>query len=353
MADSIRVNALEQHVMHLKSPAATVSSRTVACNALKASAFLDEFAELREAGAIPALVALLLPSSSPLAQIAADAVWSLSSDKQSHSSIIEAGAIPLLAQQLLTHVPNLVHTAAITLIQLVDLETGAPPEMTADFVASGGIKGLVQLIPQDVLPAPSEAAVAAVSTLAALAVDSAVGDEVHRHGGIEGLVQLLRAGARAEVARHAAAALARISSNNAANQGAVREAGAIAPLVSLCADALDTWYISDADEQAAQHGAAALWILADDPECRAEILATPDALKVLASMVGGKAGAKAEGNAAGALLALLRTSPPRHRDPVSVLTADIGNLQPTMQRPEVVAAAAAAAAAEGVVAAAA
>merc|ERR1719231_1533694 len=102
---------------------------------------------------------------------------------------------------------------------------------------------------------------------------------------------------------------------NPESQAAIREAGGLTPLVDLCKDALNTWVCTEADRQAAQHGAAALWILAAEKECKHEIFAQ-DALRTLAAMLGGKAGAKAEANAAGALLALGRDTA---ADPVSVM----------------------------------
>jgi hypothetical protein len=59
-------------------------------------------------------------------------------------------------------------------------------------------------------------------------------------------------------------------------------------------------------------------MLAAEPESKRQIAETPQALRTLATIVGGKAGAKAEGNAAGALLAL---GVPTRSDPVSVLAA--------------------------------
>lgn len=117
------------------------------------------------------------------------------------------------------------------------------------------------------------------------------------------------------MARHAAAILARIAFSNAASQAAVREAGGISLLVELCEDALDNWAMSEDDCQAAQHGAGALWILAVDDACKAEIKqhGQGTALAALAAMIGGKAGPKAAGNAAGTF--------PTQRKPARTLSA--------------------------------
>eukprot|EP00966_Prymnesium_polylepis_P242659 5611690-Prymnesium_polylepis.1 len=165
--------------------------------------------------------------------------------------------------------------------------------------------------------AESEATQAVAAVLAALAVDPLISDEIRAQGGIEPLITMVRTGARSMSARHGAACLARMAYNNQASQAAIREAGGISPLVELCKDALDTWAVSEEDEQAAQHGAGALWILAAETESKEAILACAGALATLASMLGGRAGDKASGNAAGALLALLNGS--LQTDPVSVL----------------------------------
>ena len=78
-------------------------------------------------------------------------------------------------------------------------------------------------------------------------------------------------------------------------------------------------------KQAAQHGAGALWILAAEQEAKQAINEHQDARRLLASLLTGKMGKKAEGNAAGALLALGHGLAPqfyvRRADPVSVLAA--------------------------------
>ena len=81
--------------------------------------------------------------------------------------------------------------------------------------------------------------------------------------------------------------------------------------------------------QAAQHGAGALWILAAEQEAKQAINDHQDARRLLASLLTGKMGKKAEGNAAGALLMLgmPRSFPSWEsdagsymEDPVSVVT---------------------------------
>ena len=63
----------------------------------------------------------------------------------------------------------------------------------------------------------------------------------------------------------------------------------------------------------------ALWVMAAEPESREVINAHADARQVLASLLNGRLGPKADGNAAGALLVLGNMAKPK--DPCSVVTA--------------------------------
>lgn len=327
---AIAVDVIAKVTKQLAS-ARDAETKRRACSTLKGWAFDDEnFQALRNAGAIPAFVkALREGSSSPVTQFAVDAIWSLSSDKINHTHIVAAGALPILAQLLFSRdKERVVHSAASALVNMVDLETGPPAEISSALLAAGGVDALVGLLPEgDEIYQASDAHQAVTATLAAIAVNFDIGEAlVAVPGAVERLVHILRAGARAEAARHAAATLARLAHNSAAGQAAVREAGGIPLLIELCDDALDTWALSDEDCQAAQHAAGALWILSDEPQSKVQIRDSPGALKLLASLLGGRCGHKAEGNAAGALLALgLPCSP---ADPVSVLT-------PTWKRREI------------------
>ena len=174
-------------------------------------------------------------------------------------------------------------------------------------------------------------------SLAALAVDPSIGDEIRNKGGVERLVQMLRAGERSVNARHAAAILARIAYNNGANQTAIREAGGISALLELC-EAVVVYervpLVSDSLQQAAQHGAGALWVLATDKACRDEIARQGRGLQTLTRMIGGRFGSKAEGNAAGALLALLDGHSKDRADPKSILDDVMGYVSlPTWSQP--------------------
>jgi len=305
------------------SPYAEV--RRAACEHLKALAFDDANVQvLCDAGAVEALVSVLIPTS-PLVQLAADAVWSLSA--HCTSRICAVGAVPLLARLLSAkHSPSLMATAAATLHQVLEgtcaedlwvsdvrgdelpaVEPGVPLEVSSELVAVGGIDNLMRvLLEAEAAGDIGEAAQSVTATLAILAVDPTVSDSIASHeGGISCLVSLLRWGARAGVSRHAAAILARMARDSPAHQAAIREAGGVEELVSLCEDALKVWAVSESDAQAAQHAAGALWLLAQEHKSRDEILDRPNALKALASMLNGRLGAKAEGNAAGALLALV------------------------------------------------
>lgn len=317
----------------LLSTSKDATEKLNACGLLKAWAFEDANMErLRDSNAIATLIEALHAESwtGPTSQTAADAIWSLSCDPANHPIMLRAGAVPLLAQLLFAASTALVSTAASTLVNLVDLESGLPGALAQDVLDAGGIAGLVELLRESVhYEAPletSEPTQAVVAVVAALAADPAVGDEIRVHGGVPRLVALLRGGARNEVSRHAAAAIARMAYNNAATQSAVREAGGIQPLIALAEDALDGWALSRDDEQAAQHATGALWVLAADPICKQEMLASRHGLKALATIAGGRAGPKAEGNAAGALLAIMHKDEGSN-DPVTVLTA-VGGFEP-------------------------
>lgn len=301
--------------------------KTIASSALKHMAFEDAFDTLLSADAIPAIVsALRAGTTSPITQNAADAVWSLSVNAACRDALIKAGVVTLLSQLLFAHNNlALVHSTTATLCNMVDMETGMPLEVGVELLDSGGVDGLIALLPQNGDGAKAvDAERAAAQVLAAIVVNPAVGEEVCRAPqSLPSLVNMLKAGARSDLASHAAAILARMARNHPTNQAAIREAGGIEPLIDLVKDAVEAGEWANAQEcQAAQHSAAALWILAAEPQSCAEILANKDALRALSSLVGGRFGAKAEGNAAGALLML---GVPRVgiRDPASVLTPTI------------------------------
>lgn len=306
------------------------STRRFASATLKVIAFDDDFEALREAEAIPAIVmALRAGAASPITQNCADAVWSLSADSSNHAAILRAGAIPLLAQLLFASEVN--HSAVATICNIVDTETGMPHEVGIELVASGGVEALVDLLPEVGAPVsePSETQHLAVQALAALSVNQDVGVHISRSPqGIPKLIELVKnagsyGGARSQIARHAAAALARVATNQPMHQAQIREAGGIAPLIDLLADSLDKWAATEGDMQAAQHAAGALWVLAGEKESKDLINDHPDARRLLACLVGGKLGKKAEGNAAGALLLLGTPFPTYTWDPVSVVTMSV------------------------------
>ena len=115
--------------------------------------------------------------------------------------------------------------------------------------------------------------------------------------------------------------------NQPAIQVAVRDAGGVEAMIQLVLDSVqpygnNKWTFSEGDMQAAQHGAGALWVLAAESQSRAIINEHAEARRLLASLVGGKLGHKAEGNAAGALL-MLGDMISKPEDPCSVVTAAI------------------------------
>ena len=332
---------MRKHV-HRLSLASDSTSRRNACATIKSLAFDDSnFEALLGTEVIEALVRSLTigvdTEDIALVRLASDALWSLSADKGHRDvMIMNAGVVPLLSRMLLLRwYPSIAETAAATISNMIDLQKGFPKEVMRSLQGAGGVEGLVELLPVGAPPPHKEEAEGASSvavTLAALAIDPAISDAIRKKGGVPRLVEMLRAGARSADARHAAAALARMAHNNGANQAAIREAGGISAILDLCEESLTTLasgpLVSEGVQQAAQHGAAALWVLAADPGCLAEIT-SPDrnGLQALASMVSGRLGPKAEGNAAGALSAILsglRSSRAMSEcDPSSVL-ADFG-----------------------------
>ena len=120
---------------------------------LKSLAFDDSnFAAFREAEAIPAIVnALRAGSASPIAQAAADAIWSLSADWANRQILRSAGAIPLLAQLLASadshHTEPMTHSMVLTISNFGDPESGMPQEVSVELAAAGGIEALLRLLP--------------------------------------------------------------------------------------------------------------------------------------------------------------------------------------------------------------
>ena len=319
------------------------ATRRDALASVKTLAFDDSrFEELRETDITDALVSAaskaIDDNDMVSVKTANDALWSLSADETNHEVMTRAGVMPILGRLLFLHSdPYIPETAAQTLSNMVDLQAGLPREVTHSLHEAGGIEGLIRLLPTEeedsALGSPSPAVV----SLAALAVDPSIGDEIRNKGGVERLVQMLRAGERSTNARHAAAILARIAYNNGANQTAIREAGGISALLELC-EAVVVYervpLVSDSLQQAAQHGAGALWVLATDKACRDEITRQGRGLQTLTRMVGGRFGSKAEGNAAGALLALLDGHAKDRADPKSILDDVMGYVSlPTWSQP--------------------
>jgi len=322
----------------LAAPSSTIREKRAACKTLKSLAFDVDLSAFHEAkdSVLPALMQTLrLPCTDPAAQAAADALEGLSTDVDFHESM--RPAIALLSHLLsVQHSPAMVHSAACTLANLANVENQprgglTDEQLASDLLSSGGIDGLLALLParsegaqEPLLKSSNRTTEQAVcATLAVVAVHPEVGDAIRDKGDItEQLVALLRDGPRSTMARHAAAILARMAHSDPSHTEAVLAGGAIAPLVELCEDAVRAagelrWREDWCEDlcQAAQHGAAALWILAEGSKGQGQITAHPSALNALASLIGGRMGAKAEGNAAGALLALGR----RVGDPVSVV----------------------------------
>ena len=326
---------MQNSIQALASQLASSDSKRAqkeACAELKTLCFDDDhFQSIRDTDAIQALVGALASPHMELTELSADCIWSLSADPENHNPIINASALVLLARCLTSNSPSLAATAAASIMNLVAIGDGIPQEARKELLEADGIKGLVRLLHSEGAlcdqQSTKEASLAVATALSMLAIDPQVGEEIRKTGGVGSLVPMLRQGANSELARHAAAILGRMAHNNLTSQQAIRDAGGVSALLELGAEAMHgqvEWRapagdgLSNAQQQAAQHSAAALWTLATEPESRKEILYHGRGLEILASMIGGRAGEKAEGNAAGALLALL-PAPGETDDPNTVL----------------------------------
>jgi hypothetical protein len=164
---------------------------------------------LREAGAIPKIVSLLVNrGKGPLQAEAAGAIVNLAHDVANQDALRRAGAIPPLVKLL---------------------RSGFQNEMTSR----------------------------AAQALCNMSHDHAENrDAVRQAGGIPPLVELLGAGTHSEAAHKAAGALCNLSCDNDENKDAIRESGGIAPLVALLS--------AGASSKAAVRAADALYNLSVD-----------------------------------------------------------------------------------------
>ncbi|KOO28965.1 arm repeat-containing protein [Chrysochromulina tobinii] len=127
-----------------------------------------------------------------------------------------------------------------------------------------------------------------------LAVNSAANKNAIREAGaIAPLVAMLQAGAGSEAATNAAGALCCLAISNDTNRNAICEAGAIAPLVVLLQ--------AGAGSKAATNAAAALWSLANSTDSNRNAICEAGAIAPLVVLLQAGAGSKAATNAAGAL----------------------------------------------------
>jgi hypothetical protein len=220
---------------------------------------------IREAGAIPPLVALLnAGAESEAAKNAADALWNLAINPTNQDAIREAGgAIPLLVALLHAGAESeAAKNAAGALWSLADDN----PTIRDAIREAGAIPPLVALLHAG---ADSEAVENAVRMLGSLALDNPTNqDAIREAGAIPPLVALLHWGAESDAAKNAAAALGILAldnPDNPTNQDAIREAGAIPPLVALLH--------GGAESEAADIAAKVLCVLTCNPTCSDAILA--------------------------------------------------------------------------------
>ena len=127
-----------------------------------------------------------------------------------------------------------------------------------------------------------------------LAVNSAANQNAIREAGaIAPLVALLQAGAGSEAATIAAGALQNLANSNDTNKNAICEAGAIAPLVAMLQ--------AGAGSEAATNAASALWDLAISNDTNRDAIREAGAIAPLVVLLQAGAGSKAATMAVGAL----------------------------------------------------
>jgi len=217
---------------------------------------------IREAGAIPPLVALLhAGAESDAAKIAACALWILARyNRTNQDAIREAGAIPPLVALLHAGAESEAAESAAGALWILAGNNRTNRDAIRE---AGAIPPLVALLHAG---AESEAAENAAGALGNLAYNNPTNQGAIREAGaIPLLVALLHAGAESEAAKIAACALRNLACNNPANKDAIREAGAIPLFVALLH--------AGAESKAARYAAQTLCVLALNPTCSDAILA--------------------------------------------------------------------------------
>ena len=122
-------------------------------------------------------------------------------------------------------------------------------------------------------------------------------DAIREAGAIPPLVALLHAGAESEAAESGACALWILACDNSTNQDAIREAGAIPPLVALLH--------AGAESKAAGNAAGALWILAFNNRTNPDAIREAGAIPPLVALLHAGAESKAAESAAETLSVLV------------------------------------------------
>ena len=217
---------------------------------------------IREAGAVPKLVALLdlhMPN-------AVSALWFLARNHAGNRDAIrEAGGVPKLV-------------AALRVPVLGKLATGALLSMAYDnqanvaaILAAGAVPELVALLADS---ATNISPYKAAGVLALLAGMRAGQDAVREAGGIPRLVALLAHPAR--VARMAAGTLARLAYANRVNQEAIVEAGSVPKLVALLDEGMASRALTTLARNHAANRAHVLEHLADVPAAKVPPEFAPD-----------------------------------------------------------------------------
>jgi hypothetical protein len=218
---------------------------------------------IAEAGAAPALVALLGSGRGQEAEFAAGAIWSLGRRHENNSVLVEAGAVPPLVALLDSPKGREAEQAAGALWVLCRRTQGSVAVAEA-----GGIPPLVKLLRSR----EGRRAEHGMGALMGLMAQEANSKQIAKAGAIEMFVKLLGS-SKGREAEYAAAVLWRLSCTGGIGEQIVK-AGAIEPLVRMLVSRV---------RGKAESAARALQELASQADTEREIAATRYAIPCLVS----------------------------------------------------------------------
>ena len=202
-----------------------------------AAAGVEQSEEIRTAGGIPPLVAMLGGGVMPAVEAAAAmALTHVSQASEANRVAIRksGGFPPLIALASQSHKNGTMkYVGAMTA-----LGTGTNPQNQDAIREAGGMPLLVGLLPGG---PDSKVTCEAMVALRHLTFENTTNCNALREaGGITWIVALLQAGPEHQVVTDAVITLTQISQDNPANQDAIREAGGIRPLIALLAGAVES-----------------------------------------------------------------------------------------------------------------